>query len=489
MKNRFEILINDINDLVEKGKIRVVGQRLNGLRFASLPRKSRHRLARLARRAGLFPVSIRILNPIVRPPPKSPREATDEEKAEYAASLVKIGASSEALDILMRLDAKLTPEKLLYEAYALITQWNYLDSIPLLVDYINSEGIEEHQKIIGRINLAAAYVHERIRPQAIEALKALRVETKKLSYRQLYGSVLELSAQDAIFHRQWREARIYLDQAGQIFRQTGTLYEFYVSKWRAILEACRTKKSFNPLKAIRERACQLKNWETVRDCDFYLALCGRDEDLFFHVYFGTLFESYQKRILQDYSHPVKLPDSYMWKDSLKPPTHILNLTTGDLDNSKLFLKPGQLLFRLANILCSDFYRPFRVAFLHSLLYPEEYFNPQTSPAKIHEAVKRFKKWLGKHKLPYEIVETSGAYQLRVGKGGAIRVSGKAMDSQTILLSKLKSKWPGRAFSTKEACLVLKVSSRTASRIIKRAQKEGKLNKTGDSSSTRYRFAT
>src|ERR1044071_2344707 len=57
----------------------------------------------------------------------SPSVATDGEKAEYAGALIKVGALTEALDLLNGLSNPQESKVLFLKALALISQWNYSD--------------------------------------------------------------------------------------------------------------------------------------------------------------------------------------------------------------------------------------------------------------------------------------------------------------------------------------------------------------------------
>src|SRR5206468_2581133 len=119
--------------------------------------------------------------------------------------------------------------------------------------------------------------------------------------------------------------------------------------------------------------------ETVRDCDLHRSVATKDEKLLLHVYFGTPHPTFRERILAEYGGSVALPSRYLWKKTGKS-SRILDLT----DPEALGLKPGQLLHRALLLLCSDFYRPVRLAALHSRLFPDRYFHPTATPNQIHQ---------------------------------------------------------------------------------------------------------
>src|SRR5262249_5493625 len=144
--------------------------------------------------------------------PKQPVRATEKERVEYAAALVRVGATMEAIELLRTCDAKQTPEVSLYLAYAHVTQWDYAASIPLLAKYL-PHAPDLYQAIVVKLNLAAALVHERHHDPAQHLLSELEAETRSERLESLYGNTLERLAELAIDRRRTAEAERYLDRA------------------------------------------------------------------------------------------------------------------------------------------------------------------------------------------------------------------------------------------------------------------------------------
>ncbi len=411
---------------------------------------------------------------------------TEFEKAEYAAGLVAIGAVPEAISILDGLDSKLNPQVLLYRAFALITRWDYAATISPLEKFIASPGLSPYQKLVGKVNLAAALTFER-EASAGEVLAELLGETKREGLFRLHGNALELRAQLAIQDGEWSKARRCLEEAKVALKETGGLDEFFVRKWSAVHRVLSEKSAgaFSELESIRSEAKERHHWETVRDCDRIRAIARREKEVFLHVYFGTPYESFRARALEEAGWTASLPDSYRWE--LKPsgrPGKAWNL----LDTSERPDLDG-IPRRLLDLLCRDFYRPVRLASLYAHLYPHEYFNPLSSPNRVHQAVKRLKHWFTENRVPLTIEENASAYRLQATRGCALEIPLERTEQsqRESRIAELRRRYSSRPFAAKEASRELNLPLRTANRLLRDAEEQGKLIRIGASSSTRFSF--
>lgn len=484
-----------IDQLIREGNVKTAAQLLKKLRRDKIRRTDLVNAASLARRANLAPLAIRLLNPIVRPSRKAPAQATEKEKAEYAVALIKIGAVEEALGILKTLNGSQNPEVHLYTAFGFVAEWDYENSIPSLQDYLKASGLTDYQKLIARVNLAAALVHERRSEEASHLLDELLIETESSGRHLLHGNLLELSAQNSILSDQWERAREYLRRSEAILKNTGTVYAFFVRKWKAILEVKKTgghREALSKLQDIREEAAQLSHWETMRDCDLFEAIARDDRDLFLRLYFGTPFEAYRKKIVVEMSEPEKMPTEYCYLlGQGERGRFVFDLETGENTRNRMRLKVGQVLHRLLATLCSDFYRPFSLTRLHSSVYAGEYFNPVTSPHRIHHALKCLRAWFKRSHLPFVIEEKAAHYRLVSREACTIRIplSGLARDKGTFDLSRLRNAFPGETFSAHEAARALGISWRSTIRVLNKGLSDESLARVGAGSITRYRFAS
>ena len=315
-------------------------------------------VARLAWRIG-DPISgIRLLGPYVRPKARTRVSATQQEKAEYAACLIRFGIRNEALFILAEVDRNKVPSVLLYTAFALISRWDYRQAIPLLTHYLKLPHIDPYNRFVAKTNLAAALVYEREFPKADFLLRDITYELSLRRHNLLLGFIWELSAVHLIYQSKFSEAERFLDRAAHLLKETTTLGEFFVRKWKTILAIMRdgTGENFEALNQIRTEAVKLGHWETLRDCDRFEAIRKKDRNLFLRLYFGTPFESFRERLIRDFGNVAKIPETYDWRlGRMRRKTPILDLSDSSLDTQGL--KSGQRLHRLLISLSRDFYRP------------------------------------------------------------------------------------------------------------------------------------
>jgi hypothetical protein len=488
MRESFERL----DSLIQQGRGAQVRKELNQLASRKIRREHLLDVARFARRVHLSRLAIKLLNPLVRPTGKASDKATVEERAEYAANLTFLGATEEALQILEECDVKEVPQVGLFRAYALFAQWDYAASIPLLSEYVKTPQLTDYRRLVGNVNLAAALVHERKHAEADSLLSRLLDEAESQRLVLLQGNLLELAAQSAVTRGDWPRAEHFLDRAGRLLEKASAVDRFVVTKWKSILAFRRAPKSaaaLAELRAMRETARELDNWESLRDGERYEALGIGDRELLRKVFYGTPFASFRKQLLVDYGAPLSLSSDYVWRLQKGKRAGVLDLNVERGEKLTTPLELGGLLHRLLVTLSRDFYRPARVASIHFQLYPDEYFNPISSPQRVHQIVKRLRAWLGENRLPLEVRERSGYYSLHSTTPFGIRI----LSDETLLhrddvrlraLRRIGDKGP---FSAREAGKLLGLSPRSALRLLEAKEKEGVIRRQGSGPQIRYSF--
>jgi hypothetical protein len=481
-----------MDEWIRSGQGDLARQGIRRLTPENLTRPERLQLASLARRVSLPEIGIRLLRPIVRPPGRRATQATDGERAEYAADLIRIGASTEALQLLDGVDTSRAPEALLFRAFGFIAQWNYAEAIEPLNRYVHAPALTDYQRLVGLTNLATSLFCESRHEESSRIAETLLHETEARGLSLLHGTVLELSAQNAIYASQWREAEKFLKLASGSLADSAALEAFFVRKWRAVMKLLRRgpgREALQGLDRIRTEGAKLQHWETVRDCDLFRAAATEDETQAVHLYFGTPFPGFRKRILAEFARPIEIPESYVWTGTrpLDATGGVsLDLVEPDSDG----LKPGQLLHRLLLALSSDFYQPARLAALHATLFPGEHFHPVYSPGKMHQAMKRLRAFLASHAREIVLEEQFGRYRLVFGAGSAsalrlpLQKPGGTVDAR---LLKLRVRFDDSAFSAGDAAAVLGVSPRMAVRALTSAVSTNALSRQGRGRATFYRF--
>lgn len=492
-------VVDHINDLIVSGRSDAAKRAIReAMKKPVRERADRLRMANLARRVGLPIVSLRLLNALVRPTSKQPEVATPEEKAEYAAALTFIGASEESIVLLESLPHDTVPQSLLFEAFAYFSRWEYRAAIPLLREYILSSKITDYQKLVGRVNLLAALVFEELYKECETLQAQILDEAKRGGYTLLYGNTLELAAQVAIFQRNFTGADETLKQAREVFSQADSLDSFFVKKWSSIL-ALMKKKSAESRAAVievRNDALTRHHWETVRECERFLAVEYADVDLMKKVYYGTPYSPYRERLVRDFQRQSKvkltLPDTFSFElEGPKGPRLEVDVADGTFiyKEKPLQLKVGQALHRLLVSLSSDLYRPLRVAVAHHYLYPDEYFHPLSSPHRVYEVVRRLKGWFQKKHLPLHVEERTGFYELKTRSAATLVLPrAAALSERKDSLSRiLFATWKREKFSANDAAASLKISRRSVLRVLEKACQDGVLEREGKARATKYCF--
>lgn len=479
---------------IREGRASEARKALKKIGRRRVPRSLAVTAASLARRVNLAVMGTQILHPLVRPASRSAVPATSAERAEYAALLTYLGASDEALELLEKTSASDAPQVLLFRAFALFAQWNYRDAIEPLTRYLDAPELAPYQRLVGKVNLAAALVIERRFDESRDLLDSLRDETKRQQHRLLYANVLELSAQNAVYMSRWPDAEAWLDEAGKLLADSPGLSELFVRKWQVILRMLRdgmSKSSASELDVIRKDALERRHWETARECDLFQAIATRDEALAAHVHFGTPFPHYRGRIRALYPSAPAYSGDYSWRLGDAPGTARrpeLDIVEGAFGAARL--KPGQAMHKVLLALSSDFYQPFRLATLFGWLFRGEYFDPGSSPARVFRLITRTRAWLRANRVPLTIEDMQGGYRfqargaltLRVGEAPAV---GASAPDPVVL--RLKRRFPTEPFSATDAAGALGKSPRSAIRLLQGPIARGELVREGAAALTRYRF--
>lgn len=491
-KNRTEI-IKEIDELIKKGDLKVARNCLRKVQFRRLDYPDRVKLAEFTRKLGEPIKTIRLLNPIIRASSRARLKPSSQDKTLYAAALIKIGASTEALEILRKLDPKDSPQSLLFQSHALFTFWNYGEAISLLKQYLRLEK-DEYQKIVGEVNLSAALVQENQAVEAEKLLAELLLKTKRSGLSNFEGNSLEILAQQEIQKRNWKGAQQCLEQAHALLQRAGGLDEFFVRKWQVILEALREPKDrarIQKLIDFREESQKKRHWETVRECDRFLAEATQDKNLFYKVYFGTPYHAYREKLLANFPKNIQLPETFLWAfKSTNEKTQVLRLLKGEPYKHHKGLKVGQLKHRLLRILVSDFYRPIRVASIFALLHPNEFFHPVTSATRVYQAIKELRSWFQETAVPLDIKEFQGGYRL-VGKKAfvAIEIPNPNWwnENPQHRIAELRKLFGEMNFTASQVSQRLGLPRRTAFYVLRQAIDAGLISRVGGGAQTRYKF--
>jgi tetratricopeptide (TPR) repeat protein len=404
----YDRLIQDCDVEIRAGRAISVSRWLNELNTARIPREYRLPLAKICRRAGLYSLGMRLLSSLIhsKMPRISQQPATPEELAEYAVLLIRIGAVSEGMKKLNRLEMSATPEALLYRAFGHFGQWEYQDAIADLQLYLAAP-LTSYAKLVGRMNLALAYVEVRNHNSALELLKENIEWAARDDHRQLQSNCHGLCAQTYIQQEDFSRARKELSLAQNLISLAGTNDHRFIEKLNFILTALETQ-STDPLDELRAHSIKHHAWEASREADLYRLKIDFKEEAFDHLYFGTPFRHFRDLVSAEFGRrPRQL--SYLLGAESAP---CLDLQTALVGGTKLF-KSGQKCHQLIEILLRDFYQPLRIAGLFSALFPDEQFNISSSPVRVRQLLWRTRRWLKAQNIPVAIAEANDFYSLRV----------------------------------------------------------------------------
>lgn len=461
--------------------------------------------ANLARRLGQTELALRVLRPFVRPDATHPTDSHVEEKLEYAMALIKLGAINEGLKLLEGINPELYPNRFLYGAFGCIYQWNYREAAQLLEKYCAHTQVPAYSRLTAQANLLSCYQFIGDTDHAFPLIDELLLKTRESGALRLRRNILTLAAQAYIHDQKWSEAVEALHETSNPdYGQASGLDKLLNAKWSLILDLHREGASAE-LKARFELlihgAVELKNYETLRDLDFYRGLFFGDAELLVHVYFGSPYDSYKTKIQiayeERYSKPLRLPSSYAWKlggSQEKKPSAAprqIDVLDGRNSYSDHRLKPGQLLQKYFSILTRDFYRPLSLHQIHDEIFQEHYFNPVTTPKRIHQLTHRLNAWLKDAKVPLEICSKNNFLEIQAHAPVDIVVGNLVFIDNKLaaFLSHLHSKFSNISFTSLEVAAALKIPPRSATRLLKAATDQGFVLRLASGPKTRFALNT
>lgn len=477
--------IDAIEKLIVAGEIPKAQVEIAKAVKAKPPREDRAPMARLARRANLPETSLRLLNPIVRVEGRKLAEVANEnEVVEYASALRNVGAVEEAIELLESIHKQAIPESLFLLALSYFSRWDYPHAIPILREYIKCDGLSDYQRLVGEVNLASALIHEGALDEGERLLAEIERRARGGAHRYLLGKTIYFGAELEVLKNRPARARECLKKAQEFLAGTSELDLLLSRMWLAIAnhQEMANKESRAALTAVRAEALAASAWEIVRNCDLHSAWFSRDESLFEFVYFGTPSGFFRKRMAEIWPEGIPAEKAYDWV--LCPgakPAQLSARQQGDV------LKTGSVPHRLLRALQSDFYRPFRIAELHTRIYPGEFYEPVSASAKVRQAIKLMRARFKAKRLPLTVEEKDSAYRIAAKSAFVLVVAKDAPESRNDdTLRKLHQAFPN-GFGAKEAADKLGESRRTLLRILVWAVKAGHLKKTGSTKSARYNF--
>lgn len=453
------------------------------------PPESRPHLARIANRNHAYVLALRILHPVIREDREQIRVAGNDALNVYATSLMWIGALEESQSCLERIHG--STEALLTQAFLYFAQWEYAKAIPVLVKYIHSGSISDYQKLVGQINLLAAYIALGKIPEALHVFEPLILElTANPNYKLLSGNCFELRAQIEILKQSFEMALRYLAEAETYLADQPGRYLLYVNKWKALAQLGLDPENVSALQALKEvkaEASALKNWETIRDCDFHLARLNQDQGLIQRILLGTPYRGYRSRVESLFR--VALSET---RDLEYCPGSVDQFNTRcglDLNEIKDHAFLSSTSWPLLQLMTKDIYRPPRMGVVFSALYKNEYFDPFTSPQRVRNCIFRFNEWAAQQDCAFRIKIDGGDFRLIGPADTSIRCTQRPrpLQSWQAALKVFKDLNQSRSFTNQELAKALGLSPRASSELLKKALQSNRVEKIGRGKNSRYIF--
>lgn len=472
------------SQLITAGDIKQAAELVLKIPATTLTRNENLEFAKIQRRIGFPEQSLRLLAPFVRPKEQKPIVATDDEKAEYALSLQRLGSLGEARQVLATINTSRCPEKLLYEAIFYFHEWNYAAAIPILKQLVSFLEPSEYLYRVAQVNLAAALTSEQNWFEAEPLLDELRRETESRQEYLLFGNVAEISAQLYIQQGNFSRAEEHLVDSQSQLKGVKVLDYLWAVKWKAISKALR-EKSVEALSEARNEAMRKRHWETLRDLDFYELQIRFEESAFFKLFFGSSSISYKKRVSEAFPQatlPEAISISAGWEISKQRGKDLFFELSGDL-------APGTVGHAALVLLLSDRYKEFRPGELHAILFEGEYFNPDTSLNRIHRAIARLRKSVEIQLPGLDIVTNNSLYSLRLTNPGLHLNIPRDLphpEPLRLRLYMLKSKLSTSDFDVEEVKSILALSKSSANKLIKQWKEQGLVEATSSQKSPNYR---
>lgn len=472
-KSSLRDLLESGDKAIREGRVPEARQMLGAINTAKVPRELRLIFANLCRRIGLNETGLKTLTPAMSESP------SPQERAEYALLLQRVGSIDESLRRLEELSGEVVPESLLYRSFCHFNRWEYHLALPLLQNYVRGP-IAPYQALVGRVNLAAALSATELYTDATELLTSLISETRAAGHRRLEGNCHEIQAQTHIMRNDLPQARASLELAADLLRGEGTFNENAVIKWRAVIEAIESR-SIAPLVAFRDGVCHAQDFEAFRHIDLHILRVSFDKDLFHYHLFGSPWLGYREHAQRILGRIVQNQDFLHGSVGDQQ----INLITGEVTGAEP-LPFGGALHCTLDALTRDFYRPIPVAGLFSLLFAGEFFDPFSSPNRVHQAVFRLRKWIENTGLSLTIDLNNNSYKLR--KTGAVALyvpyQRKKPDANAQLLKAVRDHF-STGFSLKEGAEKMNVPPSALRAFCTWAIANGHLEKIGAGRTTLY----
>lgn len=466
----WENLYEKINQLQTQGSSNEVLIQIKELHAKGIPNHWGWKFADLARRAGDPLVSLKIIK---NGNSSSIVTQTDREKLVYAAGLIALGNTKEAQNLLAKIQQpEVHAEGGFYQALSLIRQWDYEKALANLEKYFTEAKPQGYRQLVVRVNIVACLVALGKMSNLEKIIADLHQDLSAANANLLLFNLFEIELQYLILKGASDESLVKFQITKNINNPMASLF---VKKWKVIstLETVETKKFCTDLEEVRRLAFSIKHWETLRDLDYYQVKKTGDQLLFNKLFWGTPFPAFRKKLLTLNLVPQE-------KINLGP---LAEMPCGQKVSTEAF-KHGSSVEKLFRALLSDLYRPLSLGEVFEQVHQNEFFNPETSPARVQRGLFRLRDWLADKPWGVDVLINKGAFSLQFNEPICILLPTVRDPKIDQLLKVFAHNW----FTRSEAEKILILSERSVRRLLNKWQEENLIEvRNSTLKSISYRF--
>jgi len=514
MKISWVSQIETWNDRIKRGEGHQVGRELRRIPRDEIPLAQLAKIANISWRISQPSIGLRLLFPRLRSQGNLKVVDALDAFTEYAGCLLEVGALSEARQVLRDLRGR-TPRSKFYSALLMFKEWDYESAVPLLEDYLKQIPADYHQLVV-RVNLASTYVNIHDWDRAIPFLSELQIELEAKGHWLLLGNSYEIESQIYFEKRDHSYALECLKKSEKHLSQTRNMGWIYCKKWQfinrlyqsrvAARDVARTTSIggvphalYSEWSALRTDALSMGSWETLRELDLHWAICTENQELLNHVYYGSPTKTYRAKVLsllKREAPSLEVPASFDWlrvrQNGVEPRLTDFKELMMEFKSSELKNSQSVLLKRLLYVLCSDFYAPFRIGQMFSILFEGEFYDLGTSPDRVFQLIKRLRAWLDERDIGCEIVWGRRGYAIQFKKNHGIVLDRDIVEQglpnkSNIHYLLLQDRFGKEPFSSAAVGDQMNCSTRTANRVLNELINEGRVLSMGRGRFTRFKI--
>ncbi len=485
--------LTEIENCIQMGHFSKAKKQMLSIALEEIPRSELLRASNLSRRCGMIHRSLKILGPLVLKQVHRDDPATNGEKADYAFSLNRIGLYQEAENLLEPLRKRNHAGAFFFSSLVHFTRWDYAPAYAFLKEFIGRQEVPEYRRMVGLSNLVSACIYLKKFEEAQRYLDQVLDYAFSEERKLLINLGTEQQAEIFVLTGRFDRASDLLARASKQSKDSGHLLNLWIAKWQAVMTAksVQDSRGKEALERVFLQARSQEEWETCRDVHYHFVSNYQDQNLFNRVYFGTPFGSFKQRLEE---LPLyNLPEEFSFHIGPKE----MNSTLIDFSQKKVRKKASSQSVKLTEAewsllasLASDSYKPIKVGELFGEIIKDEYYDPFTSPNRIHQCVFRFNEKVESADLGFKVLGSASGYRLFAEKPVRLIVPQEvkvlSFDDQRLLLLSKKLRHE-EAFKASEAKTILEMSERSTNRWLKEKVENKDLVRSGLGKNTRYHF--